>query len=255
MSQHLHSSWVTDGDFGWRGRIGLITPSRGWTIDHEWPRMLPKGVSCLTTRILLKQTTPDAMEEMGRYAIEAAKLLATAEVDVIAYGCTIETMLKGMHYDRELTGTIKGKTGIQAVTMAGAVVDAIKTLGAQKIAVASPYIEEINAREKATLEEVGIKVLYEEGLNITDTVGIARIPPGEIYRFAKRVHAKSARPELLFLSCGNLRTIEILETLERDLGIPVISSNQAMLWSALKAMRVQESIVGYGSLFSKQILP
>lgn len=240
-----------DTDYGWRGRIGLITPSRGWTIDHEWPRMLPRGLLCLTTRIFLDKTTPEAMEEMGKYALEAARLLATAQVDVIAYGCTIETMLKGRSYDRDLSLTIEQNCGVKTVTMAGAVVEAINAFGAKKISIASPYIEEINESEKAFLEEAGIKVVYEEGLKITDTVEIAKIPPGDVYRFAKEVNARGEKSELLFLSCGNLRTIEILDTLERDIGKPVLSSNQAMLWAAMKAIGIQETIVGYGSIFTK----
>jgi maleate isomerase/arylmalonate decarboxylase len=81
--------------------------------------MLPRGVSYLVTRIPLKATTPEELLKMGEYAIEAAHLLASASVDLICYGCTVETILQGIEYDKKLTEEIRQETGIPAKTMAG----------------------------------------------------------------------------------------------------------------------------------------
>lgn len=243
--------WLMDSDFGWRARLGLVHPSLGWTPDHEWPRMLPRGVLCLIARMPLKATTPEELLKMGEHAISAAELLASARVDLICYGCTVETVLKGIEYDKILTEDIQKATGIPAKTMAGGVVEALRELKALKIAIVTPYIEEINKREKVFMESIGFEVVYEKGLGISDTIEIAKISPGTVYRLGKEALAKAPEADALFLSCGNLRTIEILSTLEKDMGKPVISSNQALLWSALRMVGVNEPIHGFGSLLER----
>lgn len=243
--------WLNDCDFGWRGRIGLITPSRGWTVEHEWPRILPKGVSYLVARIPLQATTPEELLKMGEHAIEGAKLLASANVDLICYGCTIEIILQGLEYEKKLINEIQQATGIPAKTMAGAVIEAMKEFNARKIAIVTPYIEEINKQEKRFFESIGFEVVYEKGLGISETIEIGKISPTVVYRLGKEALLEAPQADLLFISCGNLRTIEILSTLEKDIGKPVISSNQAMLWSALRAMRVNEPIYGFGRLLEK----
>lgn len=243
--------WLMDDDFGWRARLGRITPSRGWTSEHEWPRMLPRGVSYLVARIPLLATTTEELMKMGEYAIDAAKLLASASVDIICYGCTTGTMVKGIEYDRTLAEKLQKVTGIPAKTMAGAVIEALNELGTQKIALITPYIDEINKLEKAFLENIGFEVVYEKGLGITETVEIAKISPADVYRLGKEGLSKAPEADVLFLSCGNLRTIEILSALEKDIGKPVISSNQALLWSALRMVGVNEPIYGFGSLLER----
>ena len=241
-------AWLRDTDFGWKARLGLITPSLGWTPEHEWPRMFPRGVSYLVSRMPLKATTPEELLKMGEHALEAADLLASASVDFICYGCTVETILKGMAYDKKLTDQLKEATGISAKTMAGAVVEALRAFDTQKLAMVTPYIHEINAREKTFMEGLGIEVVYESGLGISDTIAIARVTPATVYQLGLDAMAKAPDADALLISCGNLRTIEVLAALERDTGKPVISSNQAMLWSALQAVGVDEPIQGFGSL-------
>ena len=241
-------AWLMDSDFGWRARLGVIHPSRGWTPEHEWPRMLPRGVSHLVARMPLKATTPEELMKMGKHAIEAARMLASASVDLICYGCTVETVLQGIEYDRKLTRELEEATGIPAKTMAGGVLEALKELNARKIAIITPYIEEINKREKSFMEAVGYEVVYEKGLGISDTVEIAKISPGTVYRLGMEAIAKAPEADTLFLSCGNMRSIEVLSALERDTGRPVISSNQALVWAALKAAGVNEPVYGFGSL-------
>ena len=155
--------WLIDNDFGWRGRLGVITPSRGWTLEHEWPRMLPQGISYHVARMLPLATTPEEIAKMSEYALEAAESLASANVDIICYGCTIETMPKGIEYDRTLTENLAKATGIPAKTMAGAVVEALNEFGTLKIAVVTPYIDKINIFEKTFLEDNGFEVIHEKG--------------------------------------------------------------------------------------------
>ena len=243
--------WLMDNDFGWKARLGLVTPSKGWTVEHEWPRMLPRGVSYLVARIPLNATTPEELLKMGEHAIEGAKLLASASVDLICYGCTVETVLQGIEYDKRLTEDLQKATGIPAKTMAGAVVEALRELKVHKLAIVTPYIEEINKCEKTFMESIGFEVVYEKGLGISEPIEIGKISPAAVYRMGREGLSKAPQADLLFISCGNLRSIEILSTLEKDTGKWVISSNQALLWSALRMVGVNEPIYGFGSLLER----
>jgi maleate isomerase len=196
----------------------------------------------------LKATTPEELMKMGKHAIDAARMLASASVDLICYGCTVETVLQGIEYDRKLTRELEEATGIPAKTMAGGVVEALKELNARKIAIVTPYVEEINRREKSFMEALGFEVVYEKGLGISETIEIAKIPPSTVYRLGMEAIAKAPEADTLLFSCGNMRTIEVLSPLERDMGRPVTSSNQALLWAALKAAGVNEPVYGFGSL-------
>jgi maleate isomerase len=244
--------WLQDAEFGWKARLGLVTPSLGWTIEHEWPRMLPKGVSYLVSRVPLKATTPEELLKMGEHAVEAASLLSSAEVDLICYGCTVETILQGIDYDKILTDNLSKTTGVPALTMASAVVAALKHLDAKKIAIVTPYIEEINERETRFMESLGHEVVYEKGLGISSTIEIARISPATVVELGREAMARAPNADVLFISCGNLRTIEAIEILEKTIGKPVISSNQAMLWAALRTVGVTESLRGWGTLLEVQ---
>jgi maleate isomerase len=249
--QVRNAEWLKDSDFGWRARLGLMHPSRGWTPEHEWPRMLPRGVSYLVTRIMMRGTTLEEVEKMGAYELDAAKALATANIDLICYCCTIGSMLKGAGYDKVLAANFEKATGVPTKTMTTAVMEALNEFGARRLVVATPYAPELNKLEKKFLEDNGYEVMYEKGLGITDTCEIAKVTPAAVYRFGKEVFSKAPEADILFLSCGNLRTIEVLSVLEKDLGKPVISSNQAMLWSCLREVGVKESIYGFGSLMER----
>ena len=243
--------WLADREFGTRARLGLITPSRGWTPEHEWPRMLPRGVSYLVARMPLKSTTPEELRRMGTHALAAAEMLASAEVDVIAYGCTVETILQGLEYDRAVEKKLGEATQTPARTMTGAVMEALRSFGVSRLALVTPYIEEINRREIAFMASVGIEIVHETGLGIADTVAIAKIPPERVIELGRAAAAQAPHAEALFLSCGNLRTLEAIPVLEAEIGKPVISSNQALLWSSLRLAGIDDAMAEFGSLFER----
>ena len=91
---------------GWRGRIGLITIASGSSTEHEFHKYAPVGVGILTTRVILRDMSPEALVDMGPYIDEAASLLAGAEVDVIAFACTAGSLVKGVGYDQEMSARV-----------------------------------------------------------------------------------------------------------------------------------------------------
>jgi maleate isomerase len=245
--------WLRHDGFGERGRIGVIVPSNGWTPDHEWPRMLPRGVCHFITRIPLRATTPEELARMGEYAADAAGLLATAKIDVLCYGCTVETMRKGYDYDRAVHKRLSEAAGTPCVTMTGAVIAALASFSAQRIAIVTPYVQELNDLEVKFFQSIGIEVVYMRGMNIAETIAIARIPPQDVVQLGLAALEASADADALLISCGNLRTLEAIPEIERITGKPVVSSNQALIWAALRTLGVTDTQIGVGSLFDNQL--
>jgi len=233
---------------GWRGRIGLITPAPGSSTEAEFNWYRPEGVAVLTTRIPLKGISVAALTEMNSYIDEAASLLAGAEVDVIVFGCTAGSLVKGPGYDKEIIKRLEGRTGIKVTTTSTGVSEALKALNVKKVAVATPYAEEVNQAEKVFLEGSGFRVVSIIGPMLSDPKLVPQIPSAKMYKLAREADTDDA--DAMFISCTGLHVLDIIEILEKDLGKPVITSNQVTLWSTLKKLNINEKIEGLGKLFT-----
>jgi maleate isomerase len=232
--------------YGWRARIGLIVPSSNTTMEPEFSKIMPEGVSVHTARLKLVNVDAESLRKMAERSVEAAEDLATAEVDLIVYGCTTGSLLEGSRWEEELRLRIEKATGITVITTAQAVVKSLKALEARKVSVATPYVEELNEREKRFLEENGFKVIKIKGLGIARNTEIGKQPPWVVYRLALEV-ARNSDADVLFISCTNFRTLEVINYLEEALQIPVISSNTSSAWLALRTLGIRDSI-NYGKL-------
>ena len=233
---------------GWRGRIGLITVVSGSSTEAEFNRYVPEGVAVLTTRIPLGKITVEAHIKMVPYVDEAASLLAGAEVDVIVFADTAGSLVKGAGYDKETIERLQGRTGLPVTTTSTGVVEALSTLNIRKIAVATPYPDDVNQAEKVFLEDSGFEVTRIKGLGLLEPRLVPQVPPGEMYRLAKEVFSEDV--EGVFISCTGLHVLNIIEILERDLNRPVITSNQVTLWAALRKIHSNGKIEGLGKLFT-----
>jgi len=240
--------------YGWRGRIGIIIPSSNTTCEPEFQTMAPEGISVHTARVFNPEVKNEAEKEsailqMNREIERAAREVASVAPAVIVYGCTTGSFLKGPGYDQEVEQKITSKTGIQALTTTTAVVEAIKALSLKKIAMATPYTSGTASKERDFLEKVipGLKVVIEKNLELISNLARGNLFPFTAYQAVKEI----VTPEVegVFISCTNWRTIEIIEMLEKDLGKPVVTSNQASLWLALKKMRMSGG-PKYGQIFS-----
>ncbi|ACJ16499.1 Hypothetical maleate cis-trans isomerase [Thermococcus onnurineus NA1] len=235
--------------YGWRGRLGLIVPSSNTTMEMELHSAIPEGVSLHTARVPLRNVTEEELIKMNALAVESAKLLRDAGVELILYGCTSGSFIGGKDFEKELEAKIENEVNVPVVSTSTAVVEALKMLDAQSILVITPYTDEINEREKEFLEANDFEVLDIRGLGIEDNTKIGKLEPYEAYRLAKATFVDEA--DAIFISCTNLRTFEIIEPLEEDLGVPVITSNQASLWLALREMDVMEKIPWLGRLLTQ----
>ncbi|MHA2231300.1 MAG: maleate cis-trans isomerase family protein [Candidatus Hodarchaeales archaeon] len=242
---------LTYSYYGWRARIGLLVPSTNVSMEPEFYLMAPEGVSIHSSRLVVSGASSlESYASMAAQTGEAASRLKMIDPTVMVFGCTSGSFIEN---ENEIRKKIESKTGAPAVTTSGAVIEALKYLGVHSIAVATPYVDFINEEEKKWLQARGFHVKELQGLqlgkNEFDRKLKGRQPTQIAYELAFRV-ARS-NPECVFISCTNFASVPIIEVLESDLGIPVITSNQASLWAALRTAGLKLKIEGYGVLMRK----
>lgn len=233
---------------GWRGRLGLIVPSSNTTNEAEFAGWLPPGVSLHAARLQQERSNAAELAEMAAGVGGAADLLATADVDVIAYGCTTGSLVEGPDHARDIERSVTDRTGVPTVATAASIKRAFDALDLESLVIATPYIDELNELEVEYLEAAGYDVVAIDGRGLELNTDIGRQDPRGTYRQARALPHDEA--DGLFVSCTNYRSFEVIEALERDLDLPVVTSNQATLWDALGRLGVDRGAVeGLGQLF------
>ncbi len=246
MQRHLSA-------YSQRAKLGLIVPPTNTVNEAEWARLMPAGVTFHTHRMPLH---PDTTSEEGKRGLmrdldQVFGMLKQSRVDAIAYACTAGSMINPV---RSLPDALSERSGVRAVTTSAAIVDALKELGATRLSVATPYAERLNEHETHFLEENGFEVLRLIGL------GIGANGPSEYTRIAETpldavaAHARAAfvpGSDALLITCTDFPTLPLIAQLEDELGVPVVTSNQATFWAMLRAAGIDDRLDGAGALLSK----
>jgi maleate isomerase len=231
--------------YGERLRIGMMLPCRNTVAEPELNALLPEGISLHTTRLRLLGTSREELAAMTENVEQAAELLAAAQVALIVFHCTAVSTLDSDMGDN-LVARIERSTGIPATATSLALLAALETLNARRIVMVTPYRQGINDDEVSFFANHGVEVLEDLGLGLPDAKSMASVDPADWYRHT--VALKRPDAEAYFLSCTNIRAAAAIEALEGALGAPVISSNQAMLWHALRKNGIADALDGYGEL-------
>lgn len=238
--------------YGWAAKLGLIVPTTNTVNEGEWQALLAQieGVSLHVTRMplhlnLSEQTSPGLLHNGLKTALSQ---LAPAGLDAIAYGCTAGSMVSPLD---ALAQAMHDEVGIPCATTASSLVHAARHLGLQKVAVATPYADNLNDHERHYLHEHGLEVLDISGLGIGaggnhEFCRIARVPEQEV--FAHGLASWRPGADGLIISCTDFPTLRVVPALEARLGKPVISSNAATLWRTLHLLGHEYTFPGRGRL-------
>ena len=237
--------------YGWRGKFGFVNPSICDTVLLEFYRILPEGV--LITPVDLKVQNlidKEFREAVGRIE-EAVKILDYEEVQAILVAGTQPIIKLGFDADREIIKKVETLTGKPASTGPTAEVEALRFLGLKRIALVSPFDEALNQHLKSFLEYRGFEVVIARGLGIVKNVDLARQPFHAAYMLAKEAFLEAkGKVDGIFISCPRWPTVGSIAPLEQDLGVPVVTGAQAMVWKALSMLDIHEVQPGYGKLFA-----
>jgi maleate isomerase len=226
--------------YGSRARIGRINPSPETVGDEEWRQLMPDDVIVVSTRMFIERVDSAGLTTMVTNVERASKELATARPNVILMAGTAGAFNGGLNFDAELSRRIeRAAGGVPGTTTMSAVLAALRALQVGKVAIATSYIPSVDQALANVLRGSGIEVPMIKGMNILKSIDMGDVEPEETYRFARGVFAAAPEADAYFISCGNLRSLEAIPKLERDFGKPVITSNQAGLWHALRLAKIK----------------
>jgi maleate isomerase len=210
-------------------RVGLIVPSSNTVMEPDFHQHLGAAAMVSTTRIFLEDVTRDAEEQMLRNDLtKAAELIRTTAPDVVIFGCTSAGALGTLAHDDGIAELVGKAAGATVVTVLRAVLTQLRTIGPRRLAVFTPYIEDLTSGVASSLDEAGYPPVRAAGMGIRANLEIGRVPPSGIIEFVES-QIQGCAPDCIFLSCTNWRAIEAIEPLRKKLGIPIVTSNQAAI--------------------------
>lgn len=242
--------------YGWRGRIGLLVPSGNNTNEPDFFRMAPDGVAVHASRVYWGEkleASVEALHEALRHLEAAVIPLAHARVGVMVYGCTSGSFIEGVGHDMEIIRRIEELGKVPALTTTTACLEAMQALRFRRMAVATPYPGVVNERLRSFFEGNGIEVVSLETFDQLSVWAHADNSPEAIYQLARK--ACTDKADGVFISCTQMRAIDVAEQLEKDLGVPVVTANQASFWAALRRLGLRDRVKGFGRLFEIEELP
>jgi maleate cis-trans isomerase len=230
-----------------RARIGLMLTSENTIAEPEFHRYLPEGTESCATRVRMarphreKRTFDDLLSEIST----AARALNDAECNVIAVHCTGASMSAGQDGDTKFMETVTQATGKPATTCAVGVTAALRTLGVKRLAFIAKHDEDVKMQKVGYLTGAGFEIVSVHRAPVNNRT--APTMPTEFW-YDQCMTFRDESADAYFITCTNVRALESIDRLERDLGKPVVSSNQALLWHALRTAGVRDPVPGLGKL-------
>jgi maleate isomerase len=255
--------WQPDG-WGWRARIGVLTPHADIGPESELRAMAPVGVSIHATRVPLgvytlggKMDQTIADDPVRLFAEpplidDAAELLAAAPLHAIVYGFTSSSYVRGAADDAALKNRLEARTrGIPVVIPCAAAVLALGSLGITKLAIINPpwFSVELCRRGADYFQEEGFEVVHNGPAALPSDQ--RAIHPGQLYEWVRANTPKSAGA--VFIGGNGFRAIGTIKALEEDLARPVLTANQVAFWCALRMSGTRAPIVDYGQIFAHEL--
>ena len=240
---------ATNGRYGSRAKIAFMLPSSCLAFEQEFLKATASldGVIGVPARLLLGHTDADALTGMNEGIDLAARQLATTSPDVAIYMCTSGSFKDGQDGNQAIKDRLAELVpGAKTMTTSEAIVGGIKAFGMKRVVMTTPYNGDLTEREVEFLAYHGVTVTALENKDIEDNLDRGDLPASEWLKSAKALDYSDA--DGFFLSCGNVRTLDIVDELEADTGLPVVSSTQATIWMALRLAGIDDPIPGFGAL-------
>jgi maleate isomerase len=230
----------------WRGKIGFVLIPNEQTIEDDMIRIAPEGVGIYFSRATMPhEISTESLAQLGDSLAETAgRILPDDKLDVVCFACTSGSVAVGEA--RAVAELEKGAPGAEATTLVTSVKNALHHFEARRIVVGTPYTDELNSNVARNLVDGGFEIAGFQGLGLRYDRDMIRVSPDYLVEFAQAIDRPDA--DALLLSCGALRSLDVVDEIERKLEKPVVVSNQAMIWECLRLAGVEDRIEGYGRL-------
>jgi maleate isomerase len=229
-----------------RARLGFIIPSSNRMVEPDMQRFLPARIVPHFIRIGMTNRHRASLEQLMPRILDAADLLNDSKCNVIVFQCTGTSMSGGVDMDRRVTDEITRATGKPSISTASAVSDALKALAARRIVFISETPQDRHDKKRTYLEEAGFEIVADKAAGLSGSDEYCSTPPG--FWLDAAISVKSDAADAYFISCANIQSTAVIEDLERVLSRPVITSNQAALWSALRTIGISDEVPKLGRL-------
>ncbi len=213
--------------------------------------MYPSGVRFFSMGLGLERMTPAGYNQVIDRIIPAAESLARDGAKGISVMGTSLTFYKGAAFNDQLKQSITKATGLPSTTMSTAIVEGLRAVGGHRLAVATAYNDEVNRLLTRFLEESGFTVLEVKGLGIERFEDRAPVTQDELMEVSMSAWQSAPKADAILISCGALKTLDLLAPLEQRCKVPVVSSLPHALWASVRLVGLSGRAVGYGSLLSK----
>lgn len=228
--------------------LGLIYPPKGYQVSPEAKLLYPTGVTFLADDVAFSGMTIEGYDEAVPRIVPAALRLKERGAQGISIMGTSLTFYKGAAFNQELIDRVHKATGLPATSMSTGIVDGLKVAGAKRVAVATAYTDTVNATLERFLTESGFEVVSIKGLNFVRNITVTQ---PQLFDFCANVYTQAGKADTLLVSCGGLKTIDLLVPLEGKCKVPVVSSTPHALMNAVRLVGVSPRAMGYGSVLAK----
>lgn len=228
--------------------LGMIFPPADAPVPPEATLLYPSGVSFLAEGLAFNGMTPESFDEATPRIVPAALRLKQRGAEAISIMGTSLTFYKGAAFNQQLIDDVRKATGLPVSSMSSGIVDGLKVAGAKRVAVATAYTDVINAALERFLRESGFEVVSIKGMNLIRATGVT---PQQVYDFSIASFSPASKADALLVSCGGLKTIDLLEPLETQCKVPVVSSTPHALMNAVRLVGLSPRVRGFGSVLEK----
>jgi maleate isomerase len=228
-----------------RARIGFIIPASNRMVEPQMHRFMPAGVIPHVTRLDMHEVP---LAALAPKLLEAAALLAKSKCDVTVFQCTGSSMSGGVEMEKRVVRDMSALTGRPALSAASSVMAALEALRAKKIVFISENEQAGHDKKARFLREAGYELLADRAMALAGSDQYCTMPPKLWYDAAMALRRDDA--DAYFISCANIHSIDTIEELERDLKKPVVTSNQAALWHAIRTAGINDTVPKLGKLLT-----
>jgi arylmalonate decarboxylase len=232
-------------------KLGLIFPPENYPIPPDAKLLFPAGVDFIGNGVGLPggMTVEGYEEAVPRILPRAQELAKQGATVVSVFGSSI-TFYKGAKFHDDLIKKVESATGRRATTQSNGLLDGLRTANAKRVAIATAYTDIVTERLKVFLQEYGFEVTAARGL------GFEKIPEGAatqeiLLKLGTDAYASSKKADAVVVSCGALRTLELIVPLEDVVKVPVVSSTPHGLWHGVKLLGLPARVRGYGMIMAK----
>ena len=230
--------------------LGLIAPPAAYPVPPEGIALYGRQIRFLVHGLGLPAMTPEGYDSVIDKIIPFAREQARAGANAISIFGTSLTFYKGAAFNQDLIDRVHRETGLPTTSMSSAVIEGLKAARARRVAVATAYNDEVNRRLHTFLGEHGFDVVAMKGLGLEAIGDPSQVTQPSLQKFSADVFRSAGKADALLVSCGGLRTLEIIAPLEATCGVPVVSSTPHALWNGMRLLGLHVKVPAYGRLIN-----